>query len=364
MATLEDAKKDCALDPQNLAPRKHAAAAAPSSRPAGDAPPPPDQQAAALRCPRCDSTNTKFCYYNNYSLSQPRHFCKTCRRYWTKGGALRNVPIGGGCRKNKKLKSSSSASRLSSAFDSKLDSSSSGAGAASPSSSADVPGFRFFPNPASLSPAVDFQLSGLSSSFNRLPMPLSSFADIPNSNSRFSLEQPIGFNNCYPSLSSSNTSSPSIASGLLFGSSTNQDMAGSMNIQSSLASSIESLSSLNQDLHWKLQQQRLAMLFGPVESNTQKDAATFVSPAPATHSLETQVVHKPQPVPFQNQEFVPIKSDNIYSRKEGETTVTEWFFGNSYNSLIPDSAEESGNGDRSVQAWGNSNLHQFGANLP
>ncbi|EPS72205.1 hypothetical protein M569_02555, partial [Genlisea aurea] len=62
------------------------------------------QEAAALRCPRCDSPNTKFCYYNNYSLSQPRHFCKTCRRYWTKGGALRNVPIGGGCRKNKKMK--------------------------------------------------------------------------------------------------------------------------------------------------------------------------------------------------------------------------------------------------------------------
>ncbi|XP_021714230.1 dof zinc finger protein DOF4.7-like [Chenopodium quinoa] len=54
-----------------------------------------------LRCPRCDSTNTKFCYYNNYNLTQPRHFCKTCRRYWTKGGTLRNVPIGGGCRKNK-----------------------------------------------------------------------------------------------------------------------------------------------------------------------------------------------------------------------------------------------------------------------
>ncbi|KAJ3674362.1 hypothetical protein LUZ60_004978 [Juncus effusus] len=52
-------------------------------------------------CPRCDSTNTKFCYYNNYNLTQPRHFCKTCRRYWTKGGALRNVPIGGGCRKAK-----------------------------------------------------------------------------------------------------------------------------------------------------------------------------------------------------------------------------------------------------------------------
>ncbi|CAN6457426.1 unnamed protein product [Victoria cruziana] len=54
------------------------------------------------KCPRCDSLNTKFCYYNNYSLSQPRYFCKTCRRYWTKGGTLRNVPVGGGCRKGGK----------------------------------------------------------------------------------------------------------------------------------------------------------------------------------------------------------------------------------------------------------------------
>ncbi|KAK7389069.1 hypothetical protein VNO78_23901 [Psophocarpus tetragonolobus] len=62
--------------------------------------PPPEQ---ALKCPRCESTHTKFCYYNNYSLSQPRYFCKTCRRYWTKGGTLRNIPVGGGCRKNKKV---------------------------------------------------------------------------------------------------------------------------------------------------------------------------------------------------------------------------------------------------------------------
>ncbi|XP_020214836.1 dof zinc finger protein DOF2.2 [Cajanus cajan] len=67
--------------------------------------PPPE---AALKCPRCESTNTKFCYFNNYSLSQPRHFCKTCRRYWTREGALRNVPVGGGCRKNKKNKRSHS----------------------------------------------------------------------------------------------------------------------------------------------------------------------------------------------------------------------------------------------------------------
>ncbi|GLT93086.1 hypothetical protein SLE2022_108920 [Rubroshorea leprosula] len=62
------------------------------------------QPEVALKCPRCESTNTKFCYFNNYSLSQPRHFCKTCRRYWTRGGALRNVPVGGGCRRNKRSK--------------------------------------------------------------------------------------------------------------------------------------------------------------------------------------------------------------------------------------------------------------------
>lgn len=48
------------------------------------------------RCPRCESTDTKFCYFNNYSQSQPRHFCRACRRYWTDGGTLRNVPQGGG----------------------------------------------------------------------------------------------------------------------------------------------------------------------------------------------------------------------------------------------------------------------------
>ncbi|KQK00737.1 dof zinc finger protein 2 isoform X2 [Brachypodium distachyon] len=67
------------------------------------------QKEKAINCPRCNSTNTKFCYYNNYSLQQPRYFCKTCRRYWTEGGSLRNVPVGGGSRKNKRSSSSSSA---------------------------------------------------------------------------------------------------------------------------------------------------------------------------------------------------------------------------------------------------------------
>ncbi|XP_050230907.1 dof zinc finger protein DOF3.1-like [Mercurialis annua] len=65
----------------------------------------PEQE--QLKCPRCDSGNTKFCYYNNYNLSQPRYYCKNCRRYWTKGGALRNIPVGGGSRKNSKRTSSS-----------------------------------------------------------------------------------------------------------------------------------------------------------------------------------------------------------------------------------------------------------------
>ncbi|KAD6795953.1 hypothetical protein E3N88_06849 [Mikania micrantha] len=67
--------------------------------PTAGAPPPEPEH---LPCPRCDSTNTKFCYYNNYNFSQPRHFCKACRRYWTHGGTLRDIPIGGGSRKNAK----------------------------------------------------------------------------------------------------------------------------------------------------------------------------------------------------------------------------------------------------------------------
>ncbi|MQM15192.1 hypothetical protein Taro_048129, partial [Colocasia esculenta] len=54
-----------------------------------------------LPCPRCNSMDTKFCYYNNYNVNQPRHFCRNCQRYWTAGGTMRNVPVGAGRRKNK-----------------------------------------------------------------------------------------------------------------------------------------------------------------------------------------------------------------------------------------------------------------------
>lgn len=75
---------------------------------------PRPQEEQPLSCPRCHSTNTKFCYYNNYSLTQPRYFCKTCRRYWTRGGSLRNIPVGGGSRKAYKRSSNSSSSPSSS----------------------------------------------------------------------------------------------------------------------------------------------------------------------------------------------------------------------------------------------------------
>ncbi|TKY62839.1 Cyclic dof factor 2 [Spatholobus suberectus] len=58
-----------------------------------------------VQCPRCNSLDTKFCYFNNYNVNQPRHFCKHCQRYWTAGGTMRNVPIGAGRRKNKHLAS-------------------------------------------------------------------------------------------------------------------------------------------------------------------------------------------------------------------------------------------------------------------
>ncbi|XP_073390414.1 uncharacterized protein [Physcomitrium patens] len=64
-----------------------------------------DKLVKVIPCPRCQSMNTKFCYYNNYSVNQPRHFCRNCQRYWTVGGTLRNVPVGGGSRKKTRTRS-------------------------------------------------------------------------------------------------------------------------------------------------------------------------------------------------------------------------------------------------------------------
>ncbi|XP_024310783.1 dof zinc finger protein 3 isoform X1 [Brachypodium distachyon] len=71
------------------------------------------QPAQNIECPRCHSLDTKFCYYNNYNVLQPRYHCRGCERYWTVGGALRNVPVGVGCRnRNKRPAASSSRAKL------------------------------------------------------------------------------------------------------------------------------------------------------------------------------------------------------------------------------------------------------------
>lgn len=33
------------------------------------------------QCPRCNSKNTKFCYYNNYNVKQPRYYCRVSSRH-------------------------------------------------------------------------------------------------------------------------------------------------------------------------------------------------------------------------------------------------------------------------------------------
>ncbi|ONI10484.1 hypothetical protein PRUPE_4G050300 [Prunus persica] len=131
-------------------------------------------QQQALKCPRCDSSNTKFCYYNNYSLSQPRHFCKACKRYWTRGGTLRNVPVGGGCRKNKRVKRPGSSS--SSAMDGASSSSSS-----IPSNTANNN------NSNSNPPSQPSQIDQINPMFYGLPS--NPFMDSPSSASGFDLHQ-------------------------------------------------------------------------------------------------------------------------------------------------------------------------------
>ncbi|KAK3416135.1 hypothetical protein EUGRSUZ_H01971, partial [Eucalyptus grandis] len=114
---LEPASAACTVMPSECADRKPAKAPHGGhlhAAGAGAAAPQPQEQ-EHLPCPRCDSTNTKFCYYNNYNFSQPRHFCKSCRRYWTHGGTLRDIPVGGGSRKNaKRSRTGASASSSSS----------------------------------------------------------------------------------------------------------------------------------------------------------------------------------------------------------------------------------------------------------
>ncbi|KAL3527500.1 hypothetical protein ACH5RR_012156 [Cinchona calisaya] len=325
-------------------------------------------QEQGLKCPRCDSQNTKFCYYNNYSLTQPRHFCKTCRRYWTKGGALRSVPIGGGCRKNKKSKPSSS--RLNTVDQDSKDSN---------ISSHDIGGFKFFHG---LTPAMEFQLGGLSFSrpnnhyssptglFNQFS---SSFGDISTSSAAigsspcFSLD-PLG-SSAAGSLMGFNFPFSSVLKPAGEGSSTSGLISGDVNC-SSLASSIESLSSINQDLHLKLQQQRLAMLY--VGENQKEN--NNVLPL----EIENPIHQKPQPILFHNLETTTPRTnacgvDNNSRKEDGGNgnLSTEWFFDHSNYAPVtstPTNNSSNGGTNENVDNWNNginqaawSNLSEYSA---
>ncbi|KAF3782964.1 hypothetical protein EJ110_NYTH33251 [Nymphaea thermarum] len=62
------------------------------------------EEEAPIRCPRCFSLDTRFCYFNNHDVEQPRHFCKACQRFWTIRGFIRDLPVGSGLR-NRRRKS-------------------------------------------------------------------------------------------------------------------------------------------------------------------------------------------------------------------------------------------------------------------
>ncbi|KAI3518995.1 hypothetical protein L1887_07954 [Cichorium endivia] len=311
---------------------------------------PPEQ---ILKCPRCDSHNTKFCYYNNYNLSQPRHFCKACRRYWTKGGALRNVPIGGSCRKNKKTKSCSSRFFV---------------GEPSSKGSSDIGGMKLY----GLS-AMDSQLGGI----NFPPRVTTTNHFSPSygdtSNPSFVNLDPLGFNVSFVSSHMGmkqghhhhHQQHNQSGGGL---SSFHEIMGSTNNLphNTDLASSIESLSSINQDLHWKLQQQRLAMLFagdggggsgsscGGQENDQQQKKQGFLEPQ----------AQKLQPILFQNLEISKPEQSSMDgdSRKDtngssGGGLATEWFFDDTYapenvNQETPTDSNSAGNDQSgSINNW-------------
>ncbi|KAI3796823.1 hypothetical protein L1987_39509 [Smallanthus sonchifolius] len=128
-------------------------------------------------CPRCYSGNTKFCYYNNYSVSQPRYICKDCRRYWTHGGVIRNIPSN---RKRARADCASSSSQISKpppttswsyGHNHAIASARSSYGTFRPESLINGGGFCYQP-PFMLNPNCEFNGGGVNAAFNvEFPQP-------------------------------------------------------------------------------------------------------------------------------------------------------------------------------------------------
>ncbi|KAM0034124.1 putative transcription factor C2C2-Dof family [Helianthus debilis subsp. tardiflorus] len=291
---------------------------------------PPEQ---TLNCPRCDSPNTKFCYYNNYSLTQPRHFCKTCRRYWTKGGALRNVPIGGGCRKKKPR---SSSSRFINGDSSSKD------------TFLDTGGLSLFTGLST--PAMDFQLGGINQ-FTSSSINPPTFMNLDS----LRLSFPTFKQDAHHQLHRGLASFPETV------------RVNNNNINNNnLASSIESLSSINQDLHWRLQQQRLAVLLGgrgggDGGSGGGGGGGGEIGQQNQNVIIESQA-QKLQPIFFQNLE-IPKPSQTSMSgdlRKESVGLETEWFIDGGFEPLNVDRAAEIGPTDGNAAGnYENGNINNW-----
>ncbi|KAF5201256.1 hypothetical protein FRX31_009157 [Thalictrum thalictroides] len=68
----------------------------------------PDHTQKGLKCPRCESANTKFFSYKNQDKSKPCHFCNDCQQHWTLYGKLRDFPVSGGKRERRQPETSAS----------------------------------------------------------------------------------------------------------------------------------------------------------------------------------------------------------------------------------------------------------------
>lgn len=310
----------------------------------------------APRCPRCDSPNTKFCYYNNYSLSQPRYFCKTCRRYWTKGGALRNIPIGGGCRKNKKMINSKSSSRFSN------DSMDSAGGSSSYLDH--IGGFKF--SNISLSSGMNFH--SLDTNLPRTFSPIQHYQQLSTNPSFGNISRTLSSASCFGLDNQSGNSSGGTFMGFNFplsSSELKQDHHANAQVLEDhdiktndvVASSIESLSSINQDLHWKLQQQRLGMMMFGEENNItnhhkEVTNTSLILPPPTMNIIP----QKPQPILFENLEISPrVKDHDVHQAvgSSGSGSATEWLLDHNSNRSLVNTTQTNSSNTGINQAWGN-----------
>ncbi|EAZ26442.1 hypothetical protein OsJ_10328 [Oryza sativa Japonica Group] len=146
----------------------------------------------ALKCPRCDSTNTKFCYYNNTPSPSPATSARPAAATGRAAARSGKVPVCGGCRRNKRSGKSSSAAAAGASSSSSKPSSSAArqlpGGGASP-----MPSAAASTQPGGAAAGAIIPPSGLSSMSHHLPFLGAMHPPGPNLGLTFSAGfQPLG----------------------------------------------------------------------------------------------------------------------------------------------------------------------------